>query len=416
MYGLSLEQAPPYKVPLLYYMTGAVYLLLFSIALLLFGLKIENRFYYEAIAITHILTLGFFTHIMFGTLFQMVPVIIGVAYAKVELQAKMILLFLNLGTLSFIISLLSSIKIFMHTAMLFLGFSVIYFALYSIITIIKTKDKNPTVRTFITALIFLALGAVFGILALLQLSGISNNMRFGELHFGIMIFGWVFMLFSGVAYKILPMFYVAREYPLFIKNYFYIIISFSLLSYYFSMIYTFDAGMMISKIVLSSLAFVFAVTTVRILKNRKRARSDITVKLFYFANTNLALGSLLWIICILFGLELDFLLGITIGIGFIYALINGMLYKIVPFLTWFHLSSKSVFDAEMSEVIKIKMMKIQFYIFTLAYACFILALVYRPFVFAAAVLFFISATLLLYNIVSGYLYHSEMIKKAVVYE
>ena len=416
MYGLSLEQAPPYKVPLLYYMTGAVYLLLFSIALLLFGLKIENRFYYEAIAITHILTLGFFTHIMFGTLFQMVPVIIGVAYAKVELQAKMILLFLNLGTLSFIISLLSSIKIFMHTAMLFLGFSVIYFALYSIITIIKTKDKNPTVRTFITALIFLALGAVFGILALLQLSGISNNMRFGELHFGIMIFGWVFMLFSGVAYKILPMFYVAREYPLFIKNYFYIIISLSLLSYYFSMIYTFDAGMMISKIVLSSLAFVFAVTTVRILKNRKRARSDITVKLFYFANTNLALGSLLWIICILFGLELDFLLGITIGIGFIYALINGMLYKIVPFLTWFHLSSKSVFDAEMSEVIKIKMMKIQFYIFTLAYACFILALVYRPFVFAAAVLFFISATLLLYNIVSGYLYHSEMIKKAVVYE
>jgi hypothetical protein len=300
--------------------------------------------------------------------------------------------------------------------MLFLGLSVIYFAFFSILTILKTKDKNPTVRTFITALIFLALGAVFGILALLQLSGISNNMRFGDLHFGIMIFGWVFMLFSGVAYKILPMFYVAREYPLFIKNYFYIIISLSLLSYYFSMIYTFDAGMMISKIVLSSLAFVFAVTTVRILKNRKRARSDITVKLFYFANTNLALGSLLWIVCILFGLELDFLLGITIGIGFIYALINGMLYKIVPFLTWFHLSSKSVFDAEMSEVIKIKMMKIQFYTFMLSYAFFILALVYRPFVFAAAVLFFISATLLLYNIVSGYLYHSKMIKKAVRYE
>ncbi|WP_345980945.1 hypothetical protein [Sulfurimonas sp. HSL3-2] len=415
MYGLSLEQAPPYKIPLFYYMTGVVYLLLFSIAILVFGLKIDNRFYYEAIAITHILTLGFFTHIMFGTLFQMVPVIIGVAYAKVESQAKMILLFLNLGTLSFIISLLTSVKIFMHFAMLFLGLSVIYFALYSIITIIKTKDKNPTVRTFITALAFLAIGAVFGILALLQLGGISSTMKFGDLHLSIMIFGWVFMLFSGVAYKILPMFYVAREYPLFIKNCFYIIISLSLVSYYFSMIYAFDVGMTISKIVLASVAFVFAVTTIRILKNRKRARSDITVKFFYFANTNLALGSLLWIVCILFGLELDFLLSMTIGLGFIYGLINGMLYKIVPFLTWFHLSSKSVFDAEMSEVIKIKWMKIQFYIFMLSFAFFILALVYRPFVFVAAILFFISSTLLLYNIVSGYLYHSKMIKKAVVY-
>lgn len=416
MQGLSLDQAPPYKIPLFYYMTGAFYLLLFSGTLFYEGLHVGSRYDSTAIVLTHLLTLGFFTHIMFGTLFQMVPVIIGEAYKNVEFQAKMILFVLNLGTLAFMVYLVADIKLFMTVAILFLGTALLYFAIYSLLTISKTKDKNPTVKTFLTALVFLALGAVFGIMALLQHSGIMGGERYGDIHFSIMVFGWVFMLFSGVAYKVLPMFYVAREYPIWIKNYFYILVSLTLFSTLLSTFFEFETGIKLSKTVLALLALVFAVTTIVILKNRKRARKDSTVDLFYFANINLAVGAVIWIIAVVFDLQLDFLLGILFGLGFVYGLINGMLYKIVPFLTWFHLSSSFVYEAEMSEVIKTRMMKMQSYLFMASYAAFLSALFFQPLVFVASALLFISSSLLLYNLTSGYGYHSKMIKKALKYE
>ena len=41
---------------------------------------------------------------------------------------------------------------------------------------------------------------------------------------------------------------------------------------------------------------------------------------------------------------------------------NGMLYKIVPFLTWFHLNAKGIFTIPtMRDMIPIKNMQIQFY-------------------------------------------------------
>lgn len=409
--GLSLEQAPPYKIPLLFYIFGTVYLILFSLALFLYGWHVENRYYYEAIAITHLLTLGFFTHIMMGTLFQMVPVIIGVSYKNVESRAKIILLFLNLGTLSFVFSFLFGVKMLMSTTILFLSLATLYFSFYSIVTIRKTIDKNATVKSLLTALGFLAVGAVFGVFLILQHGGMFAGFNFGNIHLSFMIYGWIFMLFSGVAYKVIPMFYVAREYPLLIKNYLYIGVSFALFLSLFFSIYEFDFGVKVSKILLALEALVFAVTTITILKKRKRARSDTTVSLWYFSMSNLVVANLLLIISTVFDLELDFAIAVIFGIGFIYALINGMLYKIVPFLTWFHLSSSFVFEAEMSEVIKTKMMKIQFYTFMLSYAFFVLSLFYKPSVFVADTLFFISSSLLLYNLACGFTYHAKMMKK-----
>ena len=415
MQGLSLDQAPPYRVPLVYYMIGGIYLILLSVSLFIYAKNIENRFYYEAIAITHILTLGFFTHIMFGTLFQMVPVIIGEAYKKVELQSKIILILLNIGTISFIIAFLVNIKILMHIAMLFLGIALIYFAIYSILTIYKTVDKNATVKTFLFALFFLAIGTLFGLFTILQHNGEFTDAKLGNIHFSIMIFGWIFMLFSGVAFKVIPMFYVAKEYPLLIKKYFYLLVPTILFGIIISNLYNSNLLLNILHILLALTTTTFALITINILKNRKRKRVDTTINLWYFSMINLSLASILWIFSIIFKIDFGFSFAIIFGLGFIYSLINGMIYKIVPFLTWFHLSSNFVFDAEMSQVIKTKMMKTQFYIFLVSYLFFILALFYKPFIFMGAFLFFISSSILLYNIISGFNYHREMIKKKITY-
>ena len=413
MNGLSLDQAPPYKIPLIFYMVATSYLLLFSVVLAFYGLHVSDRYFHEAIAITHIVTLGFFMNIIFGTLFQMMPVIIGVAYKDIEFRAKVLLLLLNAGILSFVGYFLFDISWLFYWSVFLLGSSVITFGLYSLFTIIQTKEKNGVVRSFMTSFFFLVIGATLGLLALLEQRGVVGAYRFGDLHIVVMLFGVVFMLFSAVVFKIIPMFYVTKEYPIWIKNGLHVSVIFILFSLAFTMFLEKELLEKFFKTVLAILIAVFAFYTIKLLKNRKRARSDLSVNFFYFASFNLALGGLLWILSIFFDLQSDFLLAIVFGLGFIYSLINGMLYKIIPFLTWFHLSSKSVYEAEMGEVMRLRIMRIQFYLFIASYFTLIFALMLKPFVVIFAVLFFISSLLLFYNILSGYLYHTKLIRKVV---
>ncbi len=415
MFGLTLDQAPPYKIPLVYYMIATFYLLLLSGVLLFYATHINTRYDAVAIAITHLLTLGFVTHAMFGTLFQMVPVIIGEAYKRVEFMAVMLLVTLNFGIISFIFSFLLLTDFLNILATLLLFFSLLFFSFYSLITIARTKDKNASVKTILTSLLFLAVGTVLGALSLLQYSGNYNGVWLGDIHLKVMLFGWVFLLYSGVIYKILPMFYVAREYPLWVKNGLYIAISTLLMLLFLSTIYELTSVKMIINILLATLLGSFALLTLFILKRRKRARLDVTVNFFYFANGNLFLGCVLWIASIIFGFNIDFLLALVFGLGFVYAIVNAMLYKIIPFLTWFHLSSSCVYEAEMGEVMKIKRMKIQFYIFTMSYAFFLMSVFFRPLIIVAALLFFLSSLFLFKNIIEGFLYYKKMIKKTPQY-
>ncbi|WP_419768942.1 hypothetical protein [Arcobacter sp.] len=409
MQGLSLDQAPPYKIPMIYYIIASFYLVGFCLCMFIYASGIENRYYYEAIAITHILTLGFFTHVMIGSLFQMIPVIIGVAYKKVNFQAIFVLLFFNIGTICFIISFLFSIKIFMHIASLCLLIALIFFALSTFFTILKTQDKNPTVKTFITALSFLFLGVILGVITLINHGSGFTSKNFADVHITSIFFGWLIMLISGVSYKVVPMFYVTKEYPLFIKNHFYWIISLILI--FLSLFIITDSKFVpIFKTLLAVFTLIFSLTTIYLLKNRKRPRIDTTINLWFFAMINLSFACVIWMISIWIKIDFDFLLAVVFGLGFVYSIINGMLYKIVPFLTWFHLSSKMIFDAEMSQVIKSKYMKLQYNIFIVSYFVFLLALLFKPFIYVAILLFLISSMILSYNIINAFKYYQKLNK------
>ncbi|WP_428025617.1 hypothetical protein [Arcobacter sp.] len=409
MQGLSLDQAPPYKIPMFYYIIASVYLVIFSIFTIFYALHINSRYYYEAIAITHILTLGFFTHVMFGSLFQMVPVIIGVAYKNVTLKAKAILILLNMGTLCFVTGFFLANKIFMFIAALCLILALIYFAISTFLTIIKTEDKNPTVKTFLSALILLVFGVAFGVISLINHGSGFTSKNFADAHISSIFFGWLIMLISGVSYKVIPMFYVTKEYPLFIKNHFYWLLS--LIIIMLSLLTIFDSSAIaLLKIILAITTLIFSITTIYLLKNRKRPRRDTTINLWYFSMINLSFVSIIWIYSIYFEKDLNFLLAIIFGLGFAYSIINGMLYKIVPFLTWFHLSSKMIFDAEMTLVIPSKYMKIQYNIYIVSYFIFLLAILFKPLVYPASFLFLVSSLILSYNIINAFKYYIKLNK------
>jgi len=152
--GLTLEQAPPYTIPIKFYLTATLYLIALSIIILIYGLHVSSRYDCEMIAITHLFTIGFITHVMFGSLFQMLPVMLG-------------------GTL--------------------LVLTFCYFCFLSLKTVFSSEEINTLVQNFAASFVALFLAVIFGFSALLGYFGFVDTIKYGNIHIAFMLFGWVFI-------------------------------------------------------------------------------------------------------------------------------------------------------------------------------------------------------------------------------
>ncbi len=414
--GLSLEQAPPYNIPLRFFITGAVYLSVFAFVLAVNVWGIESRFDYASIAITHTLTVGFFTHIMVGAMFQMIPVMLGIAYKNVERNANIIYTLINLGVVLFISGFLSNLTPLMHSGGLLLLGGIGYFAYLSFSTVFQSSEKDFLIKNFAASFALLFVATVFGFVALIGHSGFVNSVKFGDIHMALMLFGWVFILVNAVSYRIIPMFFVAKEFPQLLKEWLYVVVLTLLFAFVYFRLSDNFAFLGIIKVFLGLCVFIFALASIVILRNRKRARSDLSINLWYFSMINASIAALLFAVESYVEKDLSFYIAFFALFGGIYALMNAMLYKIVPFLTWFHLSSSMVFDAEMSQVIPKKKMQIQTYFYYGAYVAFGLGFFSRYFIVAGALLFFTSSLILLGNMIAGYRYYKEYIKKKIEFD
>ncbi|WP_151899568.1 hypothetical protein [Sulfurimonas hydrogeniphila] len=414
--GLSLEQAPPYAIPIKFYLSGAFYLILLSVAIAIYGFSIGSRFDYEVIALTHLLTLGFITHVMFGSLFQMLPVMLATPYTNVIKNATIIHIALNAGILSFVVGFLTNTPLLLYLAGAVLSGTFFYFAILSFKTVLLSQEKNTLVQNFAASFIALFAAALFGALALLGHFGFVDTLRYGNTHIAFMLFGWVFLLIVSVSYKIIPMFFVAKEFPIFLQKRLYPAQLVFLLLFAYAQLQEKMLLLTLTQILLCVPVIIFALLSIQILRKRKRARKDASIQLWYFAMGNAVLASLLFTGANILHVNLSFAIGFFTLFGAVYALINAMLYKIIPFLTWFHLSSNMVFDAEMGDVIPKKKMNIQINLYYLTYFFFLCTVLSPAFIIPSATLFLFSSLLLLLNILKAQKYYNEYMKKKVVFE
>jgi hypothetical protein len=99
--GLSLEQAPPFSVPLRFFLTAPWFLVLAAALMLWEGSGIfASRWLPATLALTHLLVLGFMAQVMLGALLQILPVAVGVTVPRPRLTAALIHIPLTLGTLT----------------------------------------------------------------------------------------------------------------------------------------------------------------------------------------------------------------------------------------------------------------------------------------------------------------------------
>jgi|AAUQ01.1.fsa_nt_gi hypothetical protein len=396
--GLSLNQAPPIKVVLRFFIAGAFFGTVTAIIALIFGYSvIDEASSKGALIITHLLTLGVLASFMFGAIFQMLPVLCGVslnAPLKASLRIQYTLL---VGIIFLLAGFYLDSTINYIFALIFLTISIIW-ASYILLERLRGVQNHSNSSLGITlSVIALTFTYILGATLLSVRGGFDIDIDYlalKENHLSFGLFGWVAGLIISVAFQVIEMFYVTKPYPKLFGKYSTITILALLL---IGLIYNAEIANYFIALILLAFALI---TTLRILK-RKRKINDATVWFWLLGVSSLTLFAFLYLATIFIEIDVTFM-----GILFLYfatSIIFAMSYKIVPFLVWFHLNAQGYFNAPMMhEVIHPKIMRINFYIHLLSFALIVLSKYFESLYYLAVITFGVSFTTLFINIYRGW--------------
>ncbi len=281
------------------------------------------------------------------------------------------------------------------------------------------KTANATVTGMRMALLALIVTLMLGIILAAGLAGwgtLNYPVLFTDIHLTWGILGWVALLLMGASFQVVPMFQITPEYPQWMRLYLprLLLIGLAVWTMLYVTAITDRSALSWSLaclIILLAGYILFAVTTLRLQQKRLRKIVDVTLMFWRIGISGIPVSFLVWISARLFPslstvVDMDLLLGVCMLFGSAIPLMNGMLYKIVPFLSWFHLQNRQL--ATMCVTVQVPNMKQflpdrasrrQFWVY-LSALVYTLAAVFAPIwlVRPAGVLLTVSFALLGYNL------------------
>ncbi|MCP3674439.1 MAG: hypothetical protein GY829_08230 [Gammaproteobacteria bacterium] len=379
--GLSFDSMPPLAVPYQFFITAP--LAIIAIGLLwLFATPVEfiSRWSNLLLASTHGITLGFMLMVMLGALFQVLPVVTGIAMPKATKLSKVVYLFLLIGVICLVFGFA-----FRQNQMLGLGAIAVLIALIVFVSglFISFPQMRNTPTSWairlasVSLLITIGLGVAF-IAAWLEPSWFPSFRLWTNIHLLWGIIGWTLLLMMGVSFQIIPMFYVTPDYPKWVSHFLPVAIFVQLLSYnlvkVFGVFSDNSIATIIQLIFIAVSAVAYAIYTLYLLRQRKRKARDITIWFWNSAMVNFIITAALFIVNLFYQGQYSTLLEIMIAVialvGFAMALITGMLLKIIPFLVWLNIQQKWIKHpstkmplSNMQQVIPMKIAKRQYWMF-----------------------------------------------------
>lgn len=361
--SLSLEQAPPISVPFRFFITAPIFGLLAALLLLLYGPEILiSRWAPATLALTHLITLGFLGMIMCGAMMQMLPVLAGSPVPRVKPVATAVHGLLTIGTLALVAGFLSGITGLFHLALSTLGLGFLIFIIAISVALIRIRTPNATIHGMRLAIASLATTVILGLTIGAGFSGmtsLSQLIPLTDIHLGWGILGWIGILVVGVAYQVVPMFQLTPEYPQRLTGSLSWVL-FATLVIWAPLYLAWGSGQLPkwvpdTWILLPTIGYtLFAGTTLWLQHKRRRRVSDITLLFWRTGMILIAACLLLWLTSLTPAAKnqpaIPLLLGIWLLFGIAASVTNGMLYKIVPFLAWFHLQNRQVALMSMGKV------------------------------------------------------------------
>lgn len=342
--ALSTEQAPPISVPLRFFAVAPLFLLLAALMLAMDGGNpFTNSHTPALLAATHSITLGFLSMIMLGALQQVLPVVIGSPLPAPRLVAWFSQLPLIAGTLLLSAGFMLGKPELLNAAWPILGLAFATFTGAALLSLARGAAKNASKTAISLAILALIAAVVFGILLTRgYATGLALNYpRLAATHVSLAFGGWVMLLIVGVSYQVVPMFQLTPNYPKWLTLSLAPAVSAALLLKLALLLP--DSSPRWAELTAQNLfwlfAIFFAVATLMLQHRRRRRIPDATLIFFRIGMISLLCVSLLAIATqtVVNSERLKILAGLIFLLGFAMSLILGMLYKIVPFLIWFHL-------------------------------------------------------------------------------
>ncbi|MCG7930063.1 MAG: hypothetical protein N0E44_08430 [Candidatus Thiodiazotropha lotti] len=335
--GLSLEQAPPLFVPFKFFFSAALFSVAIGLLLIFNGQDLySSRWSPLALTLTHLVTVGFLAQVMTGAMFQLLPVVVGTPLPSVMLVSSIVNLCLALGAIS-----LSSGFLFFNHELLMLGAVLISvgFSVFLVAASLTIKGKSVPIKITLQ----LGLGwfsviptALLGILLVLALAGkvaLNDMQHVITVHLSWGLMGWLGIVLFSVLFKLVPIFYVTREIPLLLQQIYApsIVI---LLTFFTLSIFIEDPVFKSSITAVLFLLCLMAVGILVIIIQRKRPIIDSTLLFIGTGIGCLLLAAAIWIVS-----ERDVVIGILLLIGVGLTIPIGIIYRVLPFLCWYHLQA-----------------------------------------------------------------------------
>ncbi len=334
----AYDAAPPIAAPFRFFLSMPLFGVLFGLALLLVDpVMLQTRWNWPVLALTHLLTLGLLAQPMLGALVQMLPVVAGVSLPRPLWLARWSHGLLTAGSLSLVAGFWLMQPLGLQAAAVMLPLALLPFALLAVRGLLRSSTGDATTRMMLLALLALLLTVLLGLLLLGHLGwgrGL-DALRLTNLHglWGGM--GWVLGLVVGIAFTVVPMFQMTPRYPAQLEKTALAAWSLLLLALSAALWFLPESAAPVTVMLLLPGSAGFAAVTLWLQRQSRRA-SDVTLRFWMLAMLSLGVAAVLPLAAPWWP-RAGLLAGALFLFGFAVSVVNGMLYKIVPFLVWLHL-------------------------------------------------------------------------------
>jgi len=340
--GLSLDQAPPEDIPFRFFLSTPIFGIIAGIFIAIKGnILFSTTWHPETIALTHLFTLGWLVMTMMGAFYQMVPVLVGGQVPFINLS-RIVHLILVVGILGLVSGFFFSFQLLFIIAIICLTISFIIFITQISIAVFKQRADRPVVLAMRISILSLAFTVILGIISAGFFAGWwmfpFDRVAMKGAHVTLGFLGWIGSLIIGVGFHVIPMFYLSPPFPEKYAKWMLRGIMLCLFLMTLGFLLNFDSiWIFLAGTPGIAAVAMFVIKTYLMIQKRKRKIVDSTLRFWKAGLITLPISVALIMAYPLWQEERTlFLFGIVFIIGFALSITSGMLYKIIPFLVWFH--------------------------------------------------------------------------------
>lgn len=349
MQGLQIKRNSSPGLVLMHYALGAIFFLLLCVLMLFSADAFSGHYFHpKLLALTHLAALGWGSMIIFGALYQLLPVILETPLYS-ERLGKITFVLFSSGVVCLVYSFWNFyVDIHLQIASVLILVSFLFFTVNVFFTARKAPKWNTEADFIGTSTLWLLLTGILGAMMAFNFTYPflpKSHLLFLKIHAHMGIAGWFLLLIMGVGSKLIPMFLLSHNLNTRKLNYAYYLVNIGLAGFSADLFFREKEALFLLYVLLIVAGISFFISFLyEAYKKRIRKQLDIGLRHSFSAFVFIFIPMFIAIIISFnppflkdgFFRQVCLVYGVSIFFGFITSLILGQTFKTLPFIVWLH--------------------------------------------------------------------------------